>query len=155
LCMKSLHALSEERDIFPDSFQCVNIIKKGELPLSGGGSADVWKGEMDGRPVCLKILRIFTSRSQIEKILKVHLVSVHMKRQLRHENILPFLGVNSLYFTPGYCLVSPWMKNGKLISFLELHPDHDRLKCVWDIVNAVEFMHSLDPQVIHGDIRGV
>ncbi len=39
VCMKSLRALSEERDIFPDSFQCVNIIKKGELPYSGGGSA--------------------------------------------------------------------------------------------------------------------
>ncbi len=23
------------------------------------------------------------------------------------------------------------------------------------LLNAVEFMHSLDPQVIHGDIRGV
>ncbi|SJL04323.1 uncharacterized protein ARMOST_07689 [Armillaria ostoyae] len=37
VCMKSLRALSEERDIFPESFQCANIIKKGELPFSGGG----------------------------------------------------------------------------------------------------------------------
>ncbi len=99
VCMKTLRALSEERDIFPESFQCANIIKKGELPFSGGGSAvsarclilfmslnkpfsymqDVWKGEMDGRPVCLKVLRIFTSRNQVEKILKVCLVSVRIK----------------------------------------------------------------------------
>ncbi|PBK59029.1 kinase-like protein [Armillaria solidipes] len=172
--MKSLRALSEERDIFPESFQCANIIKKGELPFSGGGSAvsagrldpfmslnkrfsymqDVWKGEMDGRPVCLKVLRIFTSRNQVEKLLKQLRREAIVWRQLRHENILPFLGVNSSYFIPSYCFISPWMQNGSLISFLELHPDHDRLQCVRDIANAVEFMHSLDPQVIHGDIRG-
>ncbi|KAK0447529.1 hypothetical protein EV421DRAFT_2033251 [Armillaria borealis] len=146
VCRKSLRALSEKRDIFPESFQCTNIIKKEELPFSGGASADVWKGEMDGRPVCLKVLRIFTSKNQVEKILKQLRREAIVWRQLRHGNILPFIGINCSYFTPSYCLISPWMNNGSLISFLELHPDHDRLHCVRDIANAVEFMHSLDPE---------
>ncbi len=36
-------------------------------------------GKMEGRPVCLKVLRIFMSSNQTEKFLKVRLVSVCMK----------------------------------------------------------------------------
>ena len=51
-------------------------------------------------------------------------------RQLRHPNILPFLGVSEELFAPSYCLISPWMINGNIMSYLEAHPDHDRLKSV-------------------------
>ncbi len=51
-------------------------------------------------------------------------------RQLHHENILLFCGIDSEYFMPRYCLISPWMKNGNIIHYLESHPDHDCLKCV-------------------------
>ncbi len=66
------------------------------------------------------------------------------------------------------------MKNGNIVHYLERNKDHDRLKCVRpflfhfqicdsppthgrfeEIANAIEFLHSLDPQVVHGDIRGV
>ncbi|PBK58537.1 kinase-like protein, partial [Armillaria solidipes] len=75
-------------------------------------------------------------------------------RQLRHENILPFCGIDFEYFMPRYCLISPWMKNGNVVHYLESHPDHDRLKCVREIARAIDFLHGLDPQVVHGDIRG-
>ncbi|KAK0447528.1 kinase-like domain-containing protein, partial [Armillaria borealis] len=73
-------------------------------------------------------------------------------RQLRHENILPFLRVNSSYFEPRHCLISPWMKNGNIIQYLEKNKDHDRLKSIREVASAMDFLHSLDPQVVHGDI---
>ncbi len=51
-------------------------------------------------------------------------------RQLRHPNVLPFLGISKELFTPRYCLISPWMVNGDVMSYLEAHPDHDRLTSV-------------------------
>ncbi len=103
---------------------------------------------MNDQAVCLKVLRIFgMSKPQEEILLKVNpfLNPIHlllsnrniriyaMKRscgQLYHENIVPFLGVNFDYFKPKFCLIAPWMKNGNIIDYLELHPIHNRVKCV-------------------------
>ncbi len=51
-------------------------------------------------------------------------------RQLCHSNILPLLGVSKELFAPRYCLISPWIVNGNIMSYLEAHPDHDRLTSV-------------------------
>ncbi|KAJ6583575.1 hypothetical protein DFH09DRAFT_841857, partial [Mycena vulgaris] len=39
---------------------------------------------------------------------------------LRHRNILPFLCVYE--DGPSLCLLSPWMENGSLLTFLETYP---------------------------------
>jgi len=51
-------------------------------------------------------------------------------RQLRHPNILPFIGANLELFEPRFCFISPWMNNGDIMSYLKQHPDHDRFKTV-------------------------
>ncbi|KAJ3965549.1 hypothetical protein EV361DRAFT_810511, partial [Lentinula raphanica] len=38
-------------------------------------------------------------------------------RQLKHPNILPFFGINTELFTPSYCIISPWMSNGDMMSY--------------------------------------
>ncbi len=74
--MKCLRALSKARDIFPESFTCDDIVTKGKHPIDGGGLSvsiwcwyhpqwvltyvqDIWEGLMDGKAVCLKVLRLF------------------------------------------------------------------------------------------------
>ncbi|PBK94147.1 kinase-like protein [Armillaria gallica] len=154
-CMKCLRALSKERSVFPSSLICETIVAKGDYPVAGGGLADIWEGRMNGQAVCLKVLRIFgIPKPQEEILLKDLCYEALVWRQLHHENIVPFLGVNFDYFKPKFCLVAPWMKNGNIIDYLELHPNHNRVKCVYEIASAIEYLHSLDPQVIHGDIRG-
>ncbi|KAK0230051.1 hypothetical protein IW262DRAFT_375673 [Armillaria fumosa] len=155
-CMKCLRTLSKERNIFPSSLICDRIVANGDYPIAGGGLADIWEGRMCDKAVCLKVLRIFgMSKPQEEILLRDLCCEALVWRQLHHENIVPFLGVNFDYFKPKFCLVSPWMKHGNIIDYLELHPNHNRVKCVYEIANAVEYLHGLDPQVIHGDIRGV
>jgi serine/threonine protein kinase len=76
-------------------------------------------------------------------------------KQLNHPNVLPFLGVNTKLFSPSFCLISPWMENGNALSFLEKNPDHDRWGMLLEIAQGLNYLHHLNPQVIHGDIKGV
>ncbi|PBK94140.1 kinase-like protein [Armillaria gallica] len=155
VCMKCLRALGKARNVFPDSFIRRDIRRKGNYPCTGGGLSDIWEGDMGGRPVCLKVLRTFSlSNYEKEALLKNLCREALVWKQLHHKNILPFLGVNYEYFKPRCCLISPWMKNGNIISYLQANKHHDRMKCIVEISDAVDFLHGLDPRIVHGDIRG-
>ena len=47
---------------------------------------------------------------------------------LRHENILPFLGVTSN--PPPFSMVSPWMENEDIMSFIEATPNQNPFSLV-------------------------
>ncbi|KAK0437589.1 kinase-like domain-containing protein [Desarmillaria tabescens] len=46
------------------------------------------------------------------------------------------------------------MKNGNIISFLSQHPEHNRIQCIIEVANGLDYLHSHKPPVIHADIRG-
>ncbi|KAF9003198.1 kinase-like protein, partial [Hymenopellis radicata] len=75
-------------------------------------------------------------------------------RQTSHENILPFYGVSDEMFQTGLCLISPWIDNGTVLDFLGTHPGHDRRGWVWDVSAGLNYLHQLDPCIVHKDIRG-
>ncbi|PBK82444.1 kinase-like protein, partial [Armillaria gallica] len=75
-------------------------------------------------------------------------------RQLRHPNVLPFLGVSKELFAPTYCLISPWMVNGNIMSYLEAHPGHDRLTSLVQVAEGMKYLHNHNPPIVHADIRG-
>jgi len=75
-------------------------------------------------------------------------------KQLSHRNVLPFLGVSLKQFTPSFCIISPWMDNGHVVSFLKRNPDHDRYAVVrncavqcFDLVNADCLVIALYPDI--------
>ncbi|KAG7094582.1 hypothetical protein E1B28_005408 [Marasmius oreades] len=74
--------------------------------------------------------------------------------QLRHSNVLPLLGVNTELFPSCFCLVSPWMENGDIVSFLKMNPNHDKLQPICEIMAGLEYLHTLSPPIAHGDIKG-
>jgi len=51
-------------------------------------------------------------------------------RQFNHENVLPFYGVDAKEFAPRLAMVLPWMAYGNMMSFLESHPDINRVLLV-------------------------
>ncbi|KAK0491271.1 hypothetical protein IW261DRAFT_1436717 [Armillaria novae-zelandiae] len=126
-CMKCLQALNKARNIVPSSFSSREVTREGTNPIGGGGFSDIWLGRLHDTRVCLKVLRIFVSGETQERIFKDFCREALVWRQLRHPNILPFLGVSEELFAPSYCLISPWMANGNIIHYLEAHPGHDRL----------------------------
>jgi len=105
----------------------------------------VYKATFHDRPVVIKTLNVAT-RSEREKLhrvssfdpkqsmrlLKIHpqllIQEVIVWKWLRHENILPFIGV---MFAPSpISIVSERMENGNIMEFTEVNQDYNRLRLV-------------------------
>ncbi|KAJ8083461.1 hypothetical protein PM082_009335 [Marasmius tenuissimus] len=158
-CTACLNAIVKRYHVFPSSFFFNNIERDGDYPSGGGGFADVYKGIADGdhsHPVCLKVLRVHTQsdehrrKKMVEDFCQEALIWTH----LDHPNVLPLIGVNTKLFGTDFCLVSPWMENGDIITFLKRKPDHDRMRSIKEIAAGLEYLHSRSPVIVHGDIRG-
>ncbi|KAF8187358.1 hypothetical protein K438DRAFT_1517593, partial [Mycena galopus ATCC 62051] len=80
---------------------------------------DIFKGEFNKKIVCIKVLRIFTTELQLDKIYKALAREVLIWKELSHPNVLPLLGIHLIVRKPSFCLVSPWMKNGNVMAFLK------------------------------------
>ncbi|KIK53337.1 hypothetical protein GYMLUDRAFT_179049, partial [Collybiopsis luxurians FD-317 M1] len=141
----------------PSSLIIRDIKREGENPVAGGGFADIWRGTLNKKPVCLKVLRLTLEQNETtrDKIRKEFCDEALVWRQLDHPNILTFLGVNMDLFSPSFCLISPWMENRDIKTFLEKNPQHSLLSVLCDVAAGLQYLHSRNPPLIHGDIRGV
>ncbi|KIK66029.1 hypothetical protein GYMLUDRAFT_158685, partial [Collybiopsis luxurians FD-317 M1] len=166
----------------PLSLTVREVIREGWNPVAGGGFADIWRGRANEKPVCLKVLRFAVEQDENirARMRKQFCHEALVWRQLNHTNILPLLGVNTELFFPSFCLISPWMEQRDIISYLKKNPDHDLLSVVGiplvlevrqfthlncgcfrfgakflEVVAGMDYLHSREPPVIHGDIRGV
>ena len=138
--------LSKSSGMFPKCLHIKNVKKLGNYPVGGGGFGDVWKGEIDGQLVCLKVVKAYFT-SDVQQLLKVRVLLPSTRRgmytdyllrmqdymreaivwqQLRHPNLLPFLGMYYLESTGDrLALVSPWMDRGNLPQYLKATPRKD------------------------------
>ncbi|KAK0435392.1 kinase-like domain-containing protein [Armillaria borealis] len=157
-CTRSLFYLVKIHDILPSSLSCMNVVKEGNHAIFAGGFSDIWKGRTTngGSSVCLKVLRIFVNNGvqNADTIISKFCREALVWRNVKHPNVLPFLGVNKEIFAPSFCLISPWMDNGDIMSFLRRHPRLDRLKSITDVARGMAYLHSLEPPIVHADIRG-
>ncbi|KAF5376922.1 hypothetical protein D9615_007330 [Tricholomella constricta] len=69
---------------------------------------------------------------------------------LQHKNILPFFGVVDNPTDLG--IVSPFMRNGSLPSYLARNPSANRRNLLIDIAQGLVYLKSCG--VIHGDLKG-
>ncbi|KAL0069473.1 serine/threonine protein kinase, AGC [Marasmius tenuissimus] len=160
-CRKCLKALVNTHHILPASLFVNEVGKDGTHPLAGGGfsdleerAKDIWKGTYGEESVCLKVLRIHIQgdRRKRAKVAEAFYKETLLWTQLSHPNLLPFTGVNTTLFPHGFCLVSPWMANGDIVTFLALHPDHEKLTVILEIAGGMAYLHGL--KIVHGDIKG-
>ncbi|PBK62810.1 kinase-like protein [Armillaria solidipes] len=156
-CTKWMLALVKMHGILPTSFSCLDARSEGSTAVWGGGFADIWKGRMGDTLICIKVLRIFIDNGIEERarVIKNFCREALVWRNLKHPNVLPFLGVSTELFVPSFCLISPWMENGNIMSFLAANPGHDRLVSIKEVASGMAYLHSLDPPIVHADIRGV
>ncbi|KAE9396549.1 hypothetical protein BT96DRAFT_777902, partial [Gymnopus androsaceus JB14] len=103
--------------VLPPSMFLKGLVRESSTAVAGGGFADIWTGRLNKQRVCIKVLRFFQQGSDREGLLKALSKEVLLWRQLNHPNILPFLGINTELFSPSFCIVSPWMSNGDIMSY--------------------------------------
>ncbi|KXN81528.1 Serine/threonine-protein kinase CTR1 [Leucoagaricus sp. SymC.cos] len=114
------------------------------------GLSDLYTGVVGHQSVIIKKPRV---RQDLRDCLKIAREIV-LCRQLRHPNILPFIGASFDEQRRLCGLVTPYMQNGNVMKFLEDHPAVDRLTPTWQIMKGLEFLHNFDPPIAHRDIKG-
>ncbi|KAG2341075.1 kinase-like protein [Suillus weaverae] len=144
--------LSRKSGHFPRSLQLRRIDNLEPTSLHGG-SGVISKGELLGRFVAVKEIQAVGRTT--EQFLKDFSNEAVVWCHIQHASCLPFYGVFHLNDgAPRTCLVSPWMKNGHLNAYLK-RTDADRAPLVLDIARGLEYLHGMQPTIVHGDLKGV
>lgn len=63
-----LDKIVEVTGILPDNLFIQQAKKEGDNPVAGGGFADVWKGEVKGETISLKVIRVFDMTVDLQKV---------------------------------------------------------------------------------------
>ncbi|KAG2156412.1 kinase-like domain-containing protein [Suillus clintonianus] len=115
------------------------ITKDEECTAATGGFGEIWKCtyKKDG--------------TLIKRIRRELTICANMK----HKNILPVCGYTS-GFSPFMAIVSPWVENGDLTTYLKCQGKTlavvRRFQILNDIIAGLQYLH--DNYVIHGDFSG-
>ncbi|KZO99031.1 kinase-like protein [Calocera viscosa TUFC12733] len=72
--------------------------------------------------------------------------------QLRHANVLELLGVCA-HGRYGLAMVAPWMEFGHVLDYLKEHPGAPRSPLLLDAARGLNYLHTLNPPIAHGDVR--
>ncbi|KAJ7239895.1 kinase-like domain-containing protein, partial [Mycena rebaudengoi] len=127
-----------------------------------GGFSNVYRGRFTNTnetqvEVALKVLKTFedqsheTRRLLNQKFIKEALIW----HSLKHTNIVPFLGVNSITFPSlSRAVVCPWMPRGSVLKYMMEHSPSSvyALDLLNDVVQGLMYLHSVN--IIHGDLCG-
>ncbi|KAH7924807.1 kinase-like protein [Leucogyrophana mollusca] len=146
--------LSRKTGLYPECLILRGVKIRGKEPVCGGSFGDIYKGEVAGQAIAIKIMRVYNATAT-EGAIKVFSREAVLWRQLSNPNVLPFYGVyRSPETASKLCLVSPWMENGNITQYPEKTPTADRRSLVMDIARGLDYLHSFKPPVVHGDLRG-
>ncbi|TDL23526.1 kinase-like protein [Rickenella mellea] len=147
-----LWKIVRNRGILPNYLFVDGAQKLQPNPVAAGGYADVWKGSIQDKVVALKELRLFTGDIKSNAFKDIAKEAI-VWRQLKHRNVVSFYGCCKDLFAPRYALISPWMENGDMMTYLEKHPDTNRILLIYGVASGISYLHN-EKQVVHGDIRG-
>ena len=68
--MSAIVKLSKNSGLYPECLILRGVQKLGQDAVAGGSFGDIWKGDVGGHMIAIKVMRIFGA-SNIEKVLKV------------------------------------------------------------------------------------
>jgi len=127
----------------------IEVVKSKQERSGYGGFADCWEGMFLGQhKVAMK-----APRGRFEDDIERRLArEMKVWSRLSHPNVLPFLGLFTL--GPTSYMISPWMENGDALSFVKRNLDADILQLLAQVAAGLLYLHTFNPQVIHGDLKG-
>ncbi|CAK4129155.1 unnamed protein product [Aphanomyces euteiches] len=124
--------------------------------LSKGAFGEVWLGQFQGSYVAIK--QILEERKTDTKEIECFVAEIKLMANFKHPNIVDFLGFSWNPKDANLCVLTEYMKNGDLFVYLQkrkatLTWKHDKISIANDIAQALVYLHSLTPKVIHRDLK--
>ncbi|KAH6890213.1 hypothetical protein BKA70DRAFT_1572506 [Coprinopsis sp. MPI-PUGE-AT-0042] len=132
------------------------VVVESGTPITSGAFGDVWRGVLQGQSIAMKVMRTI---KRPEEILRNYSKEAVVWSQLRHPNVLPFYGIYCWAPHDGMplermALPSPWLDAGNAVDYLHHHPDVDKEPLILDIAQGLNYLHTFQPAIIHGDLKG-
>lgn len=127
-------------------------VVRDESRLIRGGFAFVYKGTLlpEKTEVAIK-----TARGGLpgeERLIKRALKEMHLWSKIRHENVLPLIGITTEYDLT-ISIVSRWMQNGNAREYVQ-EKNRDPRPLIMGIAEGLRYLHNLSRAVVHGDLKG-
>ncbi|KAF7338786.1 Kinase-like protein [Mycena sanguinolenta] len=144
--------LSEAQDQLPSSLFISGVSDRDEHPTFAGGFGDIYRASYEGKMVALKRIRTFTMDSTSHRIRLEFCREALVWQGLRHRFILPFIGIDRETFSPSFCMVSPWMKKGTVLTYLKDRGRRDLDRLLLETAQGLDYLHA--QHIVHGDLRG-
>ncbi|KIM84883.1 hypothetical protein PILCRDRAFT_817698 [Piloderma croceum F 1598] len=128
-----------------------------------GGFADIhlaeWKrrsedGEFQSIQVVIKLLRILT-RQDVDGVRARKRLNreVYVWHRLDHLNVARMFGT-SYHMGARPAIVLEWYQNGNASEYLKKNPNADRKMLIHDTARGLNYLHTLNPPIVHGDLKG-
>ncbi|KAJ7742147.1 hypothetical protein DFH07DRAFT_44310 [Mycena maculata] len=147
--------LSAASDGLPSSLFITGVTDSDDQPTFRGGFGDVYRASYGGKRVALKRIRMFqvNSVSESKRIRLQFCREALVWQRLRHEYVLPLIGIDRESFPLSFCMVSPWMKHGTVLQYLNHHGRVDVDRLLLQVAEGLGYLHSMN--IVHGDLRGM
>ncbi|ETV66000.1 TKL protein kinase [Aphanomyces astaci] len=124
--------------------------------LTKGAFGEVWLGQYRGKYVAIK--QILEERKNDTKEIECFVAEIKLMLNLKHPNILDFLGFSWNPKDHNLCFLTEYMKNGDLFYYLQkrktvLTWKREKIQLALDIAQGLVYLHSLTPKIIHRDLK--
>ncbi|KAJ3094788.1 Leucine-rich repeat serine/threonine-protein kinase 2, partial [Phlyctochytrium planicorne] len=116
--------------------------------LGSGAVGAVYKARYANETVVVKKLKLTSLSQRAREEFKQEAWTLS---KLNHPRIVRFLGV---ILDDQYCIVLEYLRHGSLYSFYTAHekiPFSNRMSLAVDIASGMDFLHRLNPPVLHRD----
>ncbi|KAJ6471767.1 kinase-like domain-containing protein, partial [Mycena vitilis] len=146
----------------PNELAKTNVTLASTHPTAYGGFSNIYRGKQkddDGKEVevALKVLRHFEDQpaETRHRLRSKFAKEALMWFDLKHPNIVPFLGVDTINFPNlGGAMISPWMPRGNVLRYIaENSPVAPyAVELLKDIISGLNYLHAAN--IVHGDMCG-
>ncbi|XAR48487.1 Non-specific serine/threonine protein kinase [Bertholletia excelsa] len=122
--------------------------------IGAGSFGTVHRAEWNGSDVAVKVLKVQDFRNEQ---LKEFLREVAIMKRVRHPNVVLFMG--AVTQRPHFSIVTEYLPRGSLYRLIhrpdsgEVIDQRRRLRMALDVAKGVNYLHCLNPPVLHWDLK--